>query len=203
MRAWIRLSVAFALAVLPAAAWSQEHAAEPAAPSATQGQPPADSPQPITDNDNSIAAAARKARDQKKAAKPVKVFTNDDVASSSAATQTDDSSKSAAGTNVADGAAKASGNDEKSWRDKFAKLHEKLDHDKEEVSVMERELGVLNLQYYNDPVKAMQQQYSRDDINKKSAEIEAKKKEIDADQQAIDDAEDALRKAGGDPGWAR
>lgn len=68
---------------------------------------------------------------------------------------------------------------------------------------MQRELGVLNMQYYSDPVKAMQQEYSRDDINKKTAEIDAKKKGIDADEQAISDAEDDLRKAGGDPGWAR
>ena len=68
---------------------------------------------------------------------------------------------------------------------------------------MQRELGTLDVQYYNDPVKAMQQQLSRDDINKKTADIDAKKKQIEADQQAIDDAQDELRKAGGDPGWAR
>jgi hypothetical protein len=67
---------------------------------------------------------------------------------------------------------------------------------------MQRELGVLNMQYYSDPNKAMQQQLSRDDINKKSAAIDAKKKQVADDQQAISDAEDALRKAGGDPGWA-
>ena len=49
----------------------------------------------------------------------------------------------------------------------------------------------------------MQQQLTRSDINEKTAEIDAKQKEIEADQQAIDDAEDDLRKAGGDPGWAR
>jgi hypothetical protein len=68
---------------------------------------------------------------------------------------------------------------------------------------MQRELGVLNLQNYDDPVKAMQQGYSRGDIQKKTDDIAAKQKEIDADKQAIDDAEDDLRKAGGDPGWAR
>ena len=68
---------------------------------------------------------------------------------------------------------------------------------------MERELGVLDVQYYNDPLKAMQQQLTRSDINEKTAKIEAKKKEIEADQQAISDAENDLRKAGGEPGWAR
>ena len=68
---------------------------------------------------------------------------------------------------------------------------------------MQRELGVLNLQYYNDPVKAMQQDLTRSDINEKTAKIAAKEKEIEADRQAISDAEDDLRQAGGDPGWAR
>ena len=96
-----------------------------------------------------------------------------------------------------------SGSDEKAWRDKFARLRSKLDQDKADVDVMQRELGVLNVQYYNDPVKAMQQGMTREDINKKTADIEAKKQAIIADQQAIDDAEEDLRKAGGDAGWSR
>ena len=68
---------------------------------------------------------------------------------------------------------------------------------------MQRELGVLDVQYYNDPVKGMQQGYSRSDINEKTDKIEAKKKTIEADNQAIADAEEELQRAGGDPGWAR
>ena len=68
---------------------------------------------------------------------------------------------------------------------------------------MQRELGELNLQYYSDPMKAMQQELTRSDINAKTDKIDAKKKEIEADEQAISDAEDDLRKAGGDSGWAR
>jgi chaperonin cofactor prefoldin len=68
---------------------------------------------------------------------------------------------------------------------------------------MQRDLGVLDVQYYNDPVKSMQQGYSRSDINEKTDKIEAKKKTIEADQQAITDAEEELQRAGGDPGWAR
>ena len=68
---------------------------------------------------------------------------------------------------------------------------------------MQRELGVLDLQNYSDPMKGMQQGLTRSDINEKTAKIEAKKKQIAADQQAISDAEDQLRKSGGDSGWAR
>ena len=42
-----------------------------------------------------------------------------------------------------------------------------------------------------------------EDINKKTSDIDAKKQKIEADKQAISDAEDDLRKAGGDSGWAR
>ncbi len=94
-------------------------------------------------------------------------------------------------------------NDEKTWRDKFAKLHHKLDQDQADLDVLQRELGVSNVQFYTDPMKGMQQGLTRDDITKKTADIDAKKKEIEADKQAISDAEDDLRKAGGDSGWAR
>ena len=157
-------------------------------------------PQPITED--ALAAAARKAREQKKeSAKSPKVFTNDNIPSTGGVSTL--ATASAAPDNNGGAATTPAGADEKAWRQKFADLHHKLDQDKENLDVMQRELGVLDVQYYGDPVKAMQQQYSREDINKKTAAIEAKKKEIDSDQQAIDDAEDALRKAGGDPGWAR
>jgi len=157
-------------------------------------------PQPITAD--SVAVAARKAREQKKdSSKSVKVFTNDNIPSTGGSSTL--GLASAEPVTAGGAAATPAAADEKSWREKFADLHRKLDQDKENLEVMQRELGVLDMQYYNNPVKAMQQQYSREDINKKTAAIDAKKKEIDSDQQAIDDAEDALRRAGGDPGWAR
>ncbi len=58
------------------------------------------------------------------------------------------------------------------------------------------------MQYYNDPQKALAEQYTRKDISDKDAKIAAKQKEIDQLKQKISDMEDALRKSGGDPGWA-
>ncbi len=156
----------------------------------------------------SVAVAARKSRDQKKeSSKAPKVFTNENIPtsggiSSIGASSADSSAGNAAAGETAEKSAKA-GNDEKAWRDRFAKLNHKLEQDKQELDVMQRELGVLDVQYYSDPVKAMQQQLTRSDINDQTAKIDAKKKEIEADQQAIDDAQDELRKSGGDPGWAR
>ncbi len=71
------------------------------------------------------------------------------------------------------------------------------------LDLSQRELGTLSTQFYSDPNKQMQQQLTRSDINKKTAEIDKAKAQVDADQQAISDAEDDLRKSGGDPGWAR
>jgi len=153
---------------------------------------------------DSIAAAARKARDQKKeSSKAPKVFTNENIPTSGGISAIGESSVAAAASDSTADKAAGVGNDEKTWRDRFAKLNHKLDQDKQDLDVMQRELGVLDVQYYSDPVKAMQQQLSRSDINDKTAKIDEKKKQIEADQQAIDDAQDELRKAGGDPGWAR
>jgi len=58
------------------------------------------------------------------------------------------------------------------------------------------------VQYYSDPQKALAEQYTRKDINDRDAKIAAKKKEVDQIKQRISDMEEALRKSGGDPGWA-
>jgi hypothetical protein len=213
MRRCIRVLAAFALMVLPAALWAQERGAQggssvPPSPAPASDQQtkssaglPAPGAEPPAPPQPSLATAARKAREQKKsAAKTAKVYTNDNIPTSGGISAVGAASSASAG---AAPAAAASATDEKTWRDKFAMLHQKLDSDKQNLEVMQRELGVLDVQYYNDPVKAMQQQLSREDINKKTADIDAKKKQIADDQQAIDDAEDDLRKAGGDPGWAR
>jgi hypothetical protein len=159
-----------------------------------------------------LVAAARKAREQKKdQPKPAHVFDNDNVPkaggiSAVGATPSEDSADGSAPTEANSGDSKAaasSPNDEKSWRDRFAKLRHKLDEDQADLDIMQRELGVLDVQYYNDPVKGMQQGFTRSDIDEKTAKIDAKKKQIEADGQAISDTEEELRRSGGDPGWAR
>jgi hypothetical protein len=161
-----------------------------------------------------LAAAARKAREQQKKDqnKPARVFDNDNIpkqggiSSVGASTSGGSAASANAGSSAGSSAAQAavpSGKDEKGWRDRFGKLRHKLDEDQQELALMQRELGVLDVQYYNDPVQGMQQGLTRSDINEKTDKIEAKKKQIDADEQAISEAEDQLRQAGGDPGWAR
>jgi len=156
----------------------------------------------------SLAEAARKAREAKKEqpAKAAKVFDNDNLPTTggvSTAKAEVKEGEAGATDQTASGEKKGSPQDEKAWREKFAGLRAKLARDQQDLEVMQRELGVLNVQNYGDPMKDMQQQLTRGDINKKTADIDAKQKQIQADQQAIADAEDQLRKAGGDSGWAR
>ncbi len=205
MRRALWLAAAAAIFFLPAAARCQQQDQQSSASSAQAAQ----------QQDDSLGAAARRAREQKKEpAKPAKAFDNDNIPAQggiSAVGTAKPETGTAAGTALevqattdsTTAGGKTSKNDEKSWRKKFAGLRNKLESDKQELEILQRELGVLNVQYYNDPNKAMQQDLTRNDINDKTAKIEAKKKQIESDQQAISGAEDELRRSGGDSGWAR
>src|SRR5271163_307701 len=189
---------------------SQQAAPPASAPSSAPAAPAPSSQSTVVSpapNEDALVAAARKAREQKKdqaGAKPARVFNNDNIPTTGGVSAVGQNTAAGAGDGSAGApAAASSAAGEAEWRSRFAKLRKKLEQDQAELDIMQRELGVLDVQYYNDPVKSMQQGYSRSDINEKTEKIEAKKKTIEADQQAIADAEDELQKAGGDSGWAR
>jgi chromosome segregation ATPase len=172
---------------------------------ATQAQ---QSPDP--QSSDPVADAARKARAEKQAAaKPKKVYTDDDFASKKSvpatpATSTGGDQASATDATAATDAAAL--NDPKSeayWRKRFRAVREKLDNSEKELDILQRELNKDQVQYYSDPQKALMQQYDRKDINDKTAKVDAKKKEIEDLNKQLSDMVDELRKAGGDPGWAR
>lgn len=161
-----------------------------------------------------IADAARRAREQKKTApKPKKVFTDDDVAtkpaadvpaSSEAADKSDSGlAQSKAPVSKADAEKKEDPNSETAWRKRFAAQRRKISDAEEALSVLQREAEKADLQYYPDPQKALQEQYTRAEINAKNDKIAEKKKEIADLKQQLSDLEDQLRSSGGDPGWAR
>lgn len=153
----------------------------------------------------SLAEAARKARAAEKSApKAPTVFTNDNIPTASTGVSV--VGQAPAGTSKASASSRTQASadaDESLWRQRFADARHKIEQDKAELSVMQRELGQLNLQYYPDPTKAMEQSVSRSDIDKKQSEIDAKQKQLAADEQALSSLEDDLRKAGGDAAWAR
>ena len=160
-----------------------------------------------------VADAARKAREQKKiASKPKKVFTDDDVATrppadvraSTAPNKSDDGTvQGKASVSKTDAEKKEDPNSEAAWRKRFAAQRRKISDAEEALSVLQREAGKADLQYYPDPQKALQEQYTRAEINAKNDKIAEKKKEIADLKQQLSDMEDQLRSSGGDPGWAR
>ena len=159
-------------------------------------------------NNGDVAAAARRSREQQKnAPKPAKVVTNDDFPSPAPAPASDPKAttegKQEAGQSSAELEAENDPKSEAYWRKRFQKLHDKLAQSEKELDVLQRELDKNQVQYYSDPQKALMQQHDRSDINEGTAKIDAKKKEIESLKQQLSDLEDQLRKAGGDPGWAR
>jgi hypothetical protein len=153
-----------------------------------------------------LADAARKARESKKdTPKPKKVYTDDDLKKGSPdAVSTVGTTASPTPGQMAGNPAKGDEpNGEAAWRAKFKDQHDRIARAEKELDVLSRELEKSQLQYYPDPQKAMKEQNSRGEINDKTAKIEAKKKEIADLKQGLDDLEDQLRKANGNPGWAR
>jgi len=159
---------------------------------------------------DSLAEAARKAREQKKSEpKPAKVITNDDLergAKPPAVAPSPSAATTPAPPSQAEAQTESSGPEEKGeqyWRKKFADAHAELARAEKELDILQREWERDLKQYYPDPQKAMQQQFDRKDLNDHTAQIEAKKKDIENLKQQLSDMEDDLRKSGGDPGWAR
>lgn len=154
-----------------------------------------------------VADAARKAREAKKEApKAKKVFTDDDLkpAQSEPPAQASGAAAAAGTDHPAGGAAKEeNANGEAAWRKRFQNQRDKIARAEKELEVLQRETSKTDVQYYNDPQKAMMEQNTRNDINTLNAKIDAKQKEIEQLKQGLSDLEDQLRKAGGDPGWAR
>lgn len=156
-----------------------------------------------------VAEAARKAREDKKnAAKPKKVYTEDDV--KPAAPAPVENSGEAAGAALVAGQQKGGDtgaaedpNGEAAWRKKFKAQHDKITKAESELDTLQRELQKAQVEYYPDPSKALSEQNTRKDVNDKTAKIDAKKQEIAQLKQGLSDLEDQLRKSGGDPGWAR
>jgi DNA repair exonuclease SbcCD ATPase subunit len=188
------LSAALCLAALPAFAQQQQQ---------QTGDP--------------VADAARRSREQQKTApKPKKVYTDDDV---KPATPPSDAGAAAQGGQAAAGAqatpdngqgaaangAGTSGKDdaETAWKKRFQDQRNKIAAAEKELDILQRESEKAQVQYYNDPQKALMEQNSRKDINDKNAKIDQKKQEIANLKKQLDDMEDELRKSGGDPGWAR
>jgi hypothetical protein len=177
----------------------------------------------------SVADAARKAQASKKpSAKPPIVFTNDNldtikgtisVVGETPAPPTAQTAQDKTKTGPADDKSKTPAADDKSkaatpgdkapaangedyWRKMFAEARKKLADDTHELDILQREYNLKQQQYYSDPNTAMREQFSRQDLTDTKTKIDEKTAAVVQDKQAISDLEDALRQAGGEPGWA-
>jgi hypothetical protein len=92
---------------------------------------------------------------------------------------------------------------EKAYRERAAKLRETLEFEERKLDVMQRELNLAQQQFYSDPNVAMREQYSRADINKRTADIETQQALVEKAKQAFTDLEEELRHKNLPPGWAR
>jgi hypothetical protein len=177
--------------------------------------PPSQEPKPQPKPADSLAEAARKARaekDKKSAPKAPIVWTNDNIpkkpgvvsiVGEAPAPPKEGKDAEGAQTTPKENADKKSPlKNEAYWRATFAEAHKALQRARTDLSILQRELSELQVAYYPDPQKALKQQYTREDINKKQAAIDAKQKDIEQLQQNLSNLEDELRQSGGDPGWA-
>jgi hypothetical protein len=89
------------------------------------------------------------------------------------------------------------------WRKRFADARYQIGIAENERDVLQRELGVLLLQYDPNPAKAMRESVTRKEINEHRKAIEDKQHEIEALDRALTDLEDELRRVGGYSGWSR
>jgi chromosome segregation ATPase len=160
----------------------------------------------------SVADAARKARAEKKdAPKPKMVIDNDNLDSITGTVNVvgqepappADQAKTAETDKTKAQAEKPPVKDEAYWRKQFADANKQLTDDAHELDILQREYNLKEQQYYSDPNTAMREQFDRKDLTDTKQKIDDKTAAVSKDKQAISDLEDALRQAGGDPGWAR
>jgi len=159
------------------------------------------------DNDTSLGDIARQIKAQKaKEPKPAKVFTNDNIsapADNASGAEVSSKEKSPAKSAPEESGEHAKPHDAEYFRSQMSTLQARLDTDKRQLDVLQQKLGQNQMQYYNDPNQSLLQQYSREDIDKLTAEIDAKKQKVADDDKAIEDLHEQLRREGGDPGWLR
>ena len=161
--------------------------------------------------EESVAAAARKAREQKKLApKAKRVFTNDTLPEGPGAASTVGGQQAAAGEGgeAGTGGEKPAGEKkedkaEEQWRARFAEARSKIAAAEKELEILKVELNRGQVQYYDDPNQALREQLERKDINDKRKAIEDKQKEVEKLRQALSNLEDELRRSGGSSSWAR
>lgn len=142
---------------------------------------------------NSVAQAARQARQNQKNGPAAAVFTNENLPRNSVISVVGATGVAHTGANAQAEAAADAKSEERMWRQKFADARQKLRQDQQKLSMLKSDLNALGMvRYFNET----------DAVSKQQAVID-QERQINDDQRAIDDLQDSLKKAGGDPAWAQ
>ena len=165
----------------------------------------------------SLVELARQQRARKEQqGKAVKVFTNDQISRSSSSRpatpaaeaqkpegeeQMDAADTTEAGT--AESAREERARLEKEYREKFARLREDISREEAKLDIMQRELNLMQVQYYSDPNVAMREQHDRGEINQRVQDMETQKAAVEQKKAAITALEEELRREGLPVGWSR
>jgi hypothetical protein len=175
---------------------SRDSQTSPTKAETTPSKPNNSQPQSLGD----LARQQRHARQTSQT--PKAVYTNDNMPAAAGNLTILGSSEGQGGAEAAAGKENASPSapGEDSYRNQYRDLAKRLDIDQRELAVLHQELGQNQIQYYSNPSQAMQQEYSRNDINRLRQAIDEKQQQVDADQQALSDVEDVLRRQGSEPG---
>jgi hypothetical protein len=148
----------------------------------------------------SLGELARQQRAHEADRKPAVVYTNDNLPAGGSLTVL--GSPRSGNAQEASAQADQQGKPgEHYYRARELELQNHLDVHQRELEVLQQELGENQVQYYSNPSQAMQQQYSREDINDLRAAIDRKQQQVDGDRQAISDLDNELRREGGDQQW--
>lgn len=167
-----------------------------------------------------LGEVARRVRAEraKKDLSHVPFFTNDNMPKATGVVSVVGSSSTAASASAGGemaggeaGDAKKGGEkkcDEACWRGRFRDQRSKIRTAQSELDVLQREYNLARTQYYQDPNKAVREQYSNNpsgggELNSLQQKINDKQAEIEKMQRGLSDLEDELRRSGGDPAWAR
>lgn len=93
--------------------------------------------------------------------------------------------------------------DEEWYRGRAGEIRGRLEVHQRQLSVLEQKLAQNQMQFYGDPNRTLQQEFSRSDVTNLTQDIEKKKQEIADDEQALSDLQDQLRREGAPAGWLR
>ncbi len=172
------------------------------------------------DQASSLGDVARqlKAQRAKAVKKPAKVYSNDNlpkrppgealtmaggISQEPPALPPPDSSPSAGAGGEAASSATSGAHDEKYYRARMAELRERLETHQRQLAVLQQKQSQGQTQYYADPNKTLQQEFSRSDATKAVDDVAKMQQQIADDEKAMDDLRDQLRREGGEPGWLR